>query len=119
MVRSPHPAKPFHFGPFVSLQFLIFMITLPDITPASGPTAISHHQHPSREMEGGREKGGGVGGGREEKPDWTYKQGASVSCGRTAGSQRSTQHGQYLRNKTARKGCVCVCVRERVCVRVW
>lgn len=37
MVRSPHPAKPFHFGPFVSLQFLIFMIAPPDITPTSGP----------------------------------------------------------------------------------
>lgn len=37
MVRSPHPAKPFHFGPFVSLQLLIFMIAPPDITPTSGP----------------------------------------------------------------------------------
>lgn len=37
MVRSPHPAKPFHFGPFVSLQLLIFMIAHPDITPTSGP----------------------------------------------------------------------------------
>lgn len=36
MARSPHPAKPFHFGPFVSLQLLIFMITPPDITPTSG-----------------------------------------------------------------------------------
>lgn len=63
MVRSPHPAKPFHFGPFVSLQFLIFMITLPDITPASGPSAISHHQHPSRETGGGCWEGvGGVDG---------------------------------------------------------
>lgn len=37
MVRSPHPAKPFHFGPFVSLQLLKFMIAPPDITPTSGP----------------------------------------------------------------------------------
>lgn len=37
MVRSPHTAKPFHFGPFVSLQLLIFMIAPPDITPTSGP----------------------------------------------------------------------------------
>lgn len=36
MARSPHPAKPFHFSPFVSLQLLIFMITPPDITPTSG-----------------------------------------------------------------------------------
>ena len=36
MARSPHPAKPFHFGPFVSLQLLIFMIAPPDITLASG-----------------------------------------------------------------------------------
>lgn len=55
-VRSPHPAKPFHFGPFVSLQLLIFMITLPDITPTSGPTTISHHQHPSRERWGRKKK---------------------------------------------------------------
>lgn len=104
MVRSPHPAKPFHLGPFVSLQFLIFMITLPDITPASGPSAISHHQHPSRETGGGCWEGVGGGGG---VPDRTYKQGTSESRGRTAGSQRSAQHGQYLRNKKTlqRRGC--------------
>lgn len=97
MVRSPHPAKPFHFGPFVSLQFLIFMITLPDITPTSGPTTISHHQHPSRER---REKK------KREKLDWTYKQGTLESRSQTPRFHRSVQHRQYVRYKTTEKRCV-------------
>lgn len=59
MVRSPHPAKPFHFGPFVSLQFLIFMIAPPDITPTSGP-----------DLAAAPNSGGGV--------DRTYKQGWQI-----------------------------------------
>lgn len=43
MVRSLHPAKPFHFGPFVSLQLLIFIITPPDITPTSDLHTRPHH----------------------------------------------------------------------------
>lgn len=95
MVRSPHPAKPFHFGPFVSLQFLIFMITLPDITPTSGPTTISHRQHPSRER-----------GEKREKLGWTYKQGTLESRSQTPRFRRSVQHRQYVRYKITEKRCI-------------
>lgn len=60
MVRSPHPAKPFHFGPFVSLQFLIFMIAPPDITPTSGPDLTA------------------APNSGEKKMDRTYKQGWQI-----------------------------------------
>lgn len=48
MARSPRPAKPFHFSPFVSLQLLIFMITPPDLTPTSG---LASHHRPNKKKE--------------------------------------------------------------------
>lgn len=53
IVRSPHPAKPFHFGPFVSLQLLIFMITPSWHYPHVRPNTSPHH-HPNRREGGGR-----------------------------------------------------------------
>lgn len=44
MARSPRPAKPFHFSPFVSLQLLIFMIAQPSRSPRHTRT----HSHPLR-----------------------------------------------------------------------
>lgn len=53
MARSPHPAKPFHFGPFVSLQLLIFMIAPPDITPTSGLPPPPHRHHNRKKKKTG------------------------------------------------------------------
>lgn len=47
MARSPRPAKPFHFSPFVSLQLLIFMITQPSCSPRH-TTRTHTHSHPLR-----------------------------------------------------------------------
>lgn len=44
MARSPRPAKPFHFSPFVCLQLLIFMIAQPSRSPHHTRT----HSHPLR-----------------------------------------------------------------------
>ena len=63
MARSPRPAKPFHFSPFVSLQLLIFMITPPDISPHTSPPA------PCSPLKKKEEKKKG------EKTDRTLKQG--------------------------------------------
>ncbi len=89
MARSPHPAKPFHFGPFVSLQLLIFMITPPDITPHIRPTTSPQH-HPNW-----------------KKKNWTglkNKADRVESQSQTLRFLCSTQHREYLRNIHTERG---------------
>lgn len=50
MARSPRPAKPFHFSPFVSLQLLIFMIAQPSRSPRH-TTAHAHTLPPLKEQK--------------------------------------------------------------------
>lgn len=87
MVRSPHPAKPFHFGPFVSLQLLIFMITPPDITPTSGLPPAQWEKNKTENWTGLKNKVG-----RLESQSQTLR----FHC--------SVQHGEYLRNIHTERG---------------